>query len=75
METALAGALAKTEGAMGVFAGLEGGRKRAVEDEARIRALADSKWHWQLASELSGEDEKSLDMASKVASPDTLGQR
>ena len=62
METALAGALAKTEGAMGVFAGLEGGRKRAVEDEARIRALGGGKRSWKLYGGSCGVEEIFLSM-------------
>ena len=39
----MAGALARSEGAVGVLAVLEGGGERAFANEARIRALGGGK--------------------------------
>ena len=59
----MAGALAKNEGAVGVLAVLEGGRERAIENEARVGALDGGKRSWKLFSEFRGEEEVYSKMA------------
>ena len=71
----MAGALAKSEGVVGVLAVLEGGGERAFANEARIRALGGGKKSWYLFSESREDRKRFLPIwESRVACIDCAGR-